>query len=112
MSKKFIPNGDQDFAEMAYSFAHQIAADPGRFEVTPGDSDALSAAVEAYRAALQASRFGERSAAATRRKEDARTEAEQIIRRLGHLVRSNPRIDAATKITLGIRPRAEKPKIL
>src|SRR4051794_33256812 len=100
MSKKFIPNGDQDFAEMAYSFAQQIAADPGRFEVTPGDADALSAAVAAYRAALQVARFGERSAAATRAKEDARAEAERIIRNLGSAVRSNPRLDAATKITL------------
>ena len=36
----------------------------------------------------------------------------KIMRRLGHLVRSNLRIDAATKITLGIEPCAEKPKML
>jgi hypothetical protein len=113
MGRKFIPNGDLDFATMAEHFARNIAAEPGRYGVAKDDGDALSAAVAAYRAALQACRFGgERSAAATRAKDDARAEAERIIRRLGHLVRSNPRIDAATKILLGIQPRAEKPKVL
>jgi hypothetical protein len=111
MGKKFIPNGDFDFATMAGSFARAIAADPGRFEVSPGDRDALSAAVAAYESALQASRFGARSAASTRAKDDARAAAEQIIRRLGHVVRSSLRLDAATKLALGIEARAEKAKI-
>jgi hypothetical protein len=49
---------------------------------------------------------------ATRAKNDAREDAVRIMRRLGHLVRSNLRLDAATKMSLGIRPREEKPKML
>lgn len=112
MGRKFIPNGDGDFATMAENFARTIAADPGRLGMAQGDSDALSAAVAAFGAALQEARFGGRSAAATRAKDDARAAAERIIRPLGHLLRSNARIDAATKILLGIRPRAQKAKTL
>src|SRR5881394_3941945 len=112
MSKKFIPNGDIDFVTKAECFARTIAQDPARFEIQREDSDAMGAAATKFRAALQACRSGSRSQVATRAKEDARGEAERIMRRLGHLVRSNLRLDAATRMMLGISPRAEKPKIL
>ena len=112
MSKKAIPNGDLDFVTMAENFARHIAGDPQRFEVLPGDAEQLDGAVSRYRAALQASRFGARSAAATRAKDDARLEAEQIIRRLRHLVKLNKRIDAASKVLLGICERTGAPKAM
>ena len=68
---------------MAQAFATNLAKDPERYHVAPVDCDELTAAVKRFRAVLQACRFGERSAAATRVKEDARGEAEAIIRRLG-----------------------------
>jgi hypothetical protein len=79
MSKKFIPNGDMDFATMAHSFARIIAEDPARVRVDPCDAEALSAAVETYRAALNLCRSpgSARAPGATRAKEDARAEAER-----------------------------------
>ena len=112
MSKKAIPNGDLDFATMAQAFASTIKKDPGRFEIAPADAEQLDGAVGRYKAALQASRMGARSQAATRVKEDARLVAEQIIRRLRHVVKLNNKIDAATKILLGIRERTGAPKVM
>src|SRR5687768_882135 len=112
MGKKAIPNGDLDFKTMAQCFAQTIAKYAERFEVARDDVEQLDVAVRKYSDALQASRSGARSEAATRAKDDARYEAEQIIRRLRHLVRLNKRIDAASKILLGIRERTSKPKML
>ena len=112
MSNKFIPNGDLDFATKAESFARTLMAEPERFDVPRGEAEELDAAVKKYRAALQACRFGGRSEAATRAKEDARGEAEQIMRRLGHLVRINKRLDGASKVLLGIRERTARPKMI
>jgi len=112
MGKKAIPNGDLDFATMAQAFARTIVADPGQFEIAPSEAEQLDVAVNQYKAALQASRFGARSQAATRAKDDARLEAEQIIRRLRHLVRLNKKIDATSKILLGIQDRSASPKMI
>jgi hypothetical protein len=112
MSMKAIPNGDFDFATMAQAFVRTVAKDPARFEIAQGDAEQLDVAVNRYKAALQACRQGTRSAAATRAKEDSRLEAEQIIRRLRHIVRLNRKIDAATKILLGIRERTSRPKVM
>jgi hypothetical protein len=112
MSDKFIPNGDFDFATRAGCFARTLMQDPARFGIAKEDCDALADAVQKFRAALEACRSGSRSEPATRAKKDAREHAVQIMRRLGTLVRSNPRLDAATKMTLGIRPRDQKPKML
>src|SRR4051794_9861755 len=96
VSRKFIPNGDLDFATKAESFARTLLKEPERFEVPCGEVEEFDVAVKKYRAALQVARFGGgRSQAATQSKEDARGEAERIMRRLGHLVRLNKRIDAA-----------------
>ena len=112
MSKKWIPNGDVDFATMAQALATNLAADPAQFEIDPSESEALTAAVARFRAAVQQQKFGGRSQINTRAKDDARAEVERIVRRIGHLVRSNMRLDTVTKMRLGIRPRAEKPKVV
>jgi hypothetical protein len=111
MARKFIPNGDTDFVTMAENFSRQIASDPAKFYVDPQDAQELSAAVAKFRAAIQARFAGGRSEAATRAKEDARLDAEKIVRRIGHLVRSNLKIDAATKILVGIHPRQPASKM-
>ena len=46
MAKKAIPNGDLDFATMAQAFARNVMADPGRFEIAPGDAEQLGLAVD------------------------------------------------------------------
>ncbi len=112
MSKKAIPNGDLDFATMAQTFANVIKREPERFEIAQSDAEQLDVAVNQYQAALQASRFGTRSQASTRAKEDARFEAEQIIRRLRHLVRLNRKINASSKMLLGIHERTGSAKMM
>src|SRR5438067_13180172 len=105
MSKKFIPNGGQDFVTKAESFARTIAAEPEKFQVTQSDSDALSAAVAKFRAAIQANLYGGRSGAGTEIKKQARADAVKIMRRLGNLIRSNESLDTVTKMLVGIRER-------
>jgi hypothetical protein len=110
MSEKFIPNGDFDFVMMAEHFARTISADPGRFAVAALDAEALSVAVVNFRAALNAARGGNRSAAATRAKEEARAVAEKIVRKMAAVIRVNEGIDAASKVELGLRERPAKVK--
>jgi hypothetical protein len=108
---KFIPNGHLDFVIKAENMARQIAADPAKFEIGPDDAAELSAAVAKYRAAIQAECGGGRSAAALQAKKDARRAAKEIVQRVGNLIRSNPRIDAATKVSIGMRMRQPASKM-
>ena len=111
MSKKFIPNGDFDFAAMARGFAGAVAQERERVEVSAEDAEALTAAMSKYTEALRVCKYGERSAMTIRRKDDARAELEGIIRRIANAVRSNPRLDAVAKMAVGINPRSERPKV-
>lgn len=113
MGRKFIPNGDLDFLTMADVFARTIAGDPAQFAVAQKDSEALSAAVTAYRDALNVARMGgARSQVATRAKDEARADAERLIRRFANLIRANDEVDAAAKrsLQLGERPAKAKQK--
>src|SRR5688572_13357044 len=96
----------------AESFARTLLKEPERFEVPLGEVEEFDVVVKKYRAALNVARSGGgRSAAATRAKEDARAEAEQIMRRLAHLVRLNKKLDASSRVLLGIRDRTARPKM-
>ena len=110
MGDKFIPNGDFDFATMAEHFARTIANDPARVNVSQTDADALSAAVVAFRAALNMARGASRSTVATHEKETARGEAERIIRRIANTIRGNDQIDSVSKVVLNLRDRPTKVK--
>ncbi len=110
MSEKFIPNGDIDFVMMAEHFARTISADPARFAVAALEADALSVAVVNFRAALNVARGGNRSAAATRAKDDARAVAKKIVRKMAAVIRVNEGINAATKVELGLRERPVRVK--
>ncbi|HEV7298138.1 MAG TPA: hypothetical protein VGN72_02155 [Tepidisphaeraceae bacterium] len=112
MSKKFIPNGDQDFAAMAGHVMRTVAGDAEAYHVTREDAEELTAVVTRYAAALQATKMGERSSVATRAKEDARVAAEQVIRRIAGYIRGNPRVPPLTKYKLFLRDRAAKAKQL
>lgn len=112
MSKKFIPNGDEDFVMMAEAFARTVGKEPARFEVSDVDAAALTATVARFRAAFQAARHGARSALATAAKEEARGAAEKLIRRIANTVRASDSIDALSKMALGLRERTKKPKVL
>lgn len=108
---KFIPNGDMDFRRMAESFARAIAAEPARFAVSDDDAAALSKVVARYAEAFQAARGGgtSRSRAHTMAKDQARADAERIVRRLANTIRANDRVDAQSRLLLGLRERAASP---
>jgi hypothetical protein len=113
MNKKFIPNGDLDFARMAEQFARGIARDPARFAVSQEDAQLLVAAAQTFRAALTTAHAGgARSQVATREKEHARVAAEEIIRRIARLIRANDAVDATARFELGMRERTKSPKVL
>lgn len=111
MAKKFIPNGDSDFAVMAELFARGIADDPTTYGLSPDDSAVLTSTVSRFREALTAASYGGRSSVATARKEAARGEAEVLIRRLAHSIRANPKIDAIARMSIGMRERSASPKV-
>jgi hypothetical protein len=105
-TKKFIPNGDLDFSEMAWRFAHGVANDPEKYQIDQDDAEALAGAVARFREALSKARGGGRrsaSPAETSAKDAARAEAEKIIRRVAGAIRSNDRVEAAHKAMLGIK---------
>lgn len=111
MSKRFFPRSDDDFSTMAWSFALKIANEPARFGVSQADSDALGAAVDAYRAALQEARCGSvRGPFATRRKTEARKEAQRIIHRLAAVIRVSEQVDPAAKAMLKLLPSSARPR--
>lgn len=113
MDKKFIPNGDFDFAQMAEQFARVITHEPARFRVSEEELGAMNDAVGRYRQALQiARRGGTRSQVATAEKEAARGVAEKIIRRIAHALRHNETLTDADRIALGMRVRQGKPTVL
>jgi len=113
MAGKFIPNGDMDFKVMAEQFARAIAREPARFGVGDADAQALSQKVEGYAEAFQAARWGGTSGsrAQTMAKDQAREDAERIIRRLAHTIRANDRVDAQARLLLGLRERAKRTKM-
>jgi hypothetical protein len=111
MKEKFTPNDQMRFAAKAENFARRIVDDSARFGIDPQEAAQFAQCVERYRSALQAARGGSRSRAATEAKNIALVEAKQFMQRLGNLVRHNPRIDSATKLLLGIEPRAKTPKM-
>ena len=112
MSKKPIPTGDQEFATKAEHFARMIAAEPGKYEITQSDSDALSEAVAKFRAVLQAHRSGGQSGVTRIVKDQARKDAKLLMRRLRNLIRANDRIDAAAKLVLDIHERSKAKQLV
>jgi hypothetical protein len=107
MSEKFIPNGDSQFALKALVFLKGISKERERFGITQEDVDAFGEALRKFDEALARCHSTSRSGPTKRAKDDARKVAVDIMRRLGHVVRHNPRIDAATKMSLGLRMRRD-----
>ena len=110
MSRKFIPNGDVDFGQMANTFANTIAKEPARFDVSDDDARELTDAVAHFRHALQTARHGSKSTIATAAKEEARIVAEKIIRRVANQIRASEAVDSLSKRAAGLRERTTKPE--
>jgi hypothetical protein len=112
VSKKFIPNGAVDFATMAESFARNIATHQQALEVSAEESEALTAAVVQYRKALLTTPRSERSPASIARREEARKEAEKLIRALARRIRGNERVPIELRVSLNLERNRPKQKAL
>ena len=104
--KKFIPDGDRDFAEMARHFARNIAKDPARFQLSEKDSGTIQMAVAKFRKALCVSLAKATRTQLTRMsKDDARAKLERIIRKYGNVIRVNDAIGSIDKTSIRVRER-------
>src|SRR4051794_39052841 len=96
MASRFIPDSDSDFASMAKQFADVIAKDPERYTMSDVDADLLSRKVKRFRDALAKAKMrGTRTPDTICAKDERRKEAEEIIRRLGAVIRASDQISAA-----------------
>lgn len=91
------------------NFAKNVADDPAKYHVAQEDVDALVTTVDAFLAALQAN-FSPvtRNQLTTRAKLESRAKAEEIIRRIGHMIRADNKIENSAKAVLRIRERAKR----
>ena len=105
-TRRFIPDGDSDFAQMARHFAEQIKLDPERFALSADIAEQIDAAVQAFRDALAKSYNRiTRSMHLTALKDEARAKAEKIVRKYGTLIRLNDQISAADKTRIRVHER-------
>jgi hypothetical protein len=109
LAKKFIPDGDSDFACMARHFANLINRDPSRYLMSADDAKAIAEAVVVYRDALakNTQRFT-KSRQTVVLKDEARRRAEQLIREAGNFIRTSSKIDSLAKQLARVNPRPEK----
>lgn len=107
MGSRFIPDSDTEFANMARCFAAEIAKDPDRYTLSELDAELLTRKVKAFRDALAKSTMrGTRTPDAICAKDHRRKEAEEIVRRLGRVIRASDQISAPDKLRMNIKERA------
>src|SRR5688572_9010974 len=106
MARKFIPDGDSQFALMARNFAVVVGKDHVRYGLAEHDAREIAQAVQTFRDAMAAN-FNRRtrSMASVARKDETRREAERLIRRAAHLIRANHKLSSADKVLVGVRDR-------
>jgi hypothetical protein len=110
-AKKFIPDGDSDFARMARQFAQRLVDDPAKYHVELETAREIAEAVEAYRAALAANLDRvTKSLATVLRKDGTRAVAERLIREAANRIRVNKQIDPLAKGLVKLKERAARPK--
>lgn len=108
MAKKFIPNGDHDFLKMAENFAANVGGSPEQYGISEADAAELRAATARFAEAMRAcGNPYERSPAVTAVKEQTRRSAETILRRLTAVIKSNPAVDGAAKVIIGLNERTK-----
>jgi hypothetical protein len=107
---KFIPDSDSEFLSMAENFAGCIARNPDRFMISAEDAEYLSRLVVAYHDAhLQVAMPGTKTTALVRAKDDARKQAEIVIREHANFIRGNPFINRADLVLLRMKERPARP---
>lgn len=112
---RFIPPKDSDFAQMSRWFANHVAEHAERLGVAPGRVEELSCKVAAFRDAL--ARTMQRDHAgrkATSEKNDARKEAEKIVRATARLLRgvAEEKLTSIDRMMLNMRERPKRAKRL
>lgn len=109
MSRKFIPTSDLDFAGMAQGFAILVAKNHDALLVSAEESEYITRTVNEFRAWQAKTRStGQKSQNATRRKNAARKEAEEVIRKYANQFRGDMRIPHLLRQSLGLGDRPAK----
>lgn len=109
MAKKFIPDGDSDFARMARRFATAIARDPARYHLPEEEVAEMMRAVVAFRDAMAAHcNRRTRSMNIVARKDETRRAAEVLIRDAANRIRANRKISEIDKWTIGMKDRSTR----
>jgi uncharacterized protein (UPF0333 family) len=100
-----IPNKEDDLALWMTSFRDGISLDVGKFFVTEGDSDTISAAVNAFLAARNiANNPATRTVQTVDQKNAQRVNAEGVCRTFYGLIQRNNGISNDDKIAIGVTP--------
>jgi hypothetical protein len=110
---RFIPDSDSDFARMARQFANHAAAHAERFRIPAEQAEQMSRAVEQFRQSLAKTIWPDTAGPrATRTKNDARAEAERVIRAAALTIRACGSLDAVDRLHLNLaeRPKRVKPR--
>src|SRR5436853_4163956 len=97
MGQRFIPDSDVEFADRAEAIATTLAKDPEKYTLVEHDTEMLTRAAREFRQALLKARPENRNTASVRRKDDARKQCEEIVRRLGRIIRASDQISDADK---------------
>lgn len=109
-ARKFIPDGDAAFADMAERFAQAIARNPKRYNLTNEDGESLCREVKRFREAFtKASTPEQRTHPTIAAKDNARHMAERLVRKYGTVLRADPNVPSIDKELIGVY---EKPAIL
>lgn len=101
----FIPSQDARALIWMRAFAAGIAASPALYMLAASDAATVSAAVDAFGAALaSAADPATRTTVTVAIKDEARTSATQVCRQFARLIKFNAGVSDPDKIAIGVRP--------
>lgn len=105
MANGYMPRKDSGAMAWFINFRNRLQQQPAVYKVSPGEVQAVSAAVDAFAEALQlATAPATRTKSAVSGKDVARAVAEQTCRPIYARIKADPTIADPDKLTAGIRP--------
>jgi hypothetical protein len=108
MARRFIPDSDQEFADMARGFVKAVSQSPQRYTLSETDVEILARTVSAFEdARMKAAAPATRTWSTIALKDELRQEAERIVRRLGAVIRASNKISPSDKRAAGVRERSK-----
>jgi hypothetical protein len=111
MARRFFPDADTAFEHKMRAFADNIAQRPEAYGIPRDDEQAIVQAVKDFAGALQSSRVpSTRSKALVARKDEARAELTQLVRRALLLIRANEQLSIEDRVNIGLIERPERAK--